>query len=67
MMEFQNLIASCPAEVGQTEQEAEARFSFLQGGYVEDYDLRGIFFFWGILFYFIVNNILVSDVYSLCS
>lgn len=39
-MEFQNLIASSPIEVGQ---EAEARFSFLQGGYVEDYNLRGIF------------------------
>ncbi|XP_047330742.1 2-(3-amino-3-carboxypropyl)histidine synthase subunit 2 isoform X2 [Impatiens glandulifera] len=39
MMEFQNLITSCPVEV-QEDQIEEARFSFLQGGYVEDVDLQ---------------------------
>ena len=39
-MEFQDVIASQPAEV---EDEAESRFSFFQGGYVEDFKLQGIF------------------------
>lgn len=35
VMEFQNLMTSFPVEV--RDQLEEARFSFLQGGYVEDY------------------------------
>ena len=37
-MEFQDLINSCPVEVNKSE---EARFSFLSGGYVEDFDQQG--------------------------
>ncbi|XP_062174033.1 uncharacterized protein LOC133879473 [Alnus glutinosa] len=37
VMEFRDLITSCPVEVNQPE---EARFSFLSGGYVEDVDLQ---------------------------
>ncbi|XP_071914293.1 uncharacterized protein [Coffea arabica] len=36
-MEFQDVVASQPAEV---EDEAESRFSFFQGGYVEDFKLQ---------------------------
>lgn len=45
-MEFQSLTTSSPVEVkGHLE---EARFSFLQGGYVEDFDSEGniISLFW---------------------
>jgi len=37
-MSFQDLISSCPAVVEN--QTKEARFSFLRGGYVEDFDLQ---------------------------
>ncbi|KAL3507051.1 hypothetical protein ACH5RR_032433 [Cinchona calisaya] len=37
VMEFQDVIASHTVEV---KKESEARFSFLQGGYVEDFDLQ---------------------------
>lgn len=40
VMEFQDLISSCPLQVNV---QPEARFSFLQGGYVEDSELQGIF------------------------
>lgn len=45
-MEFQNLMTSFPVEV--RDQLEEARFSFLQGGYVEDYVSEGNFMhlFW---------------------
>lgn len=44
-MEFQDLVASSPVDIENTRDEA--RFSFLQGGYIEDPDLQGIssFFF----------------------
>ncbi|XP_034680154.1 2-(3-amino-3-carboxypropyl)histidine synthase subunit 2-like [Vitis riparia] len=38
VMEFRDLISSSPVEVRN--QSEEARFSFLQGGYVEDFDLK---------------------------
>lgn len=41
-MAFQDLIAPCPAEVKNPSKEA--RFSFLHGGYVEDFDVQGKFF-----------------------
>ncbi|XP_028087399.1 uncharacterized protein LOC114288118 [Camellia sinensis] len=37
-MEFQNLMTSFPMEL--RDQLEEARFSFLQGGYVEDFELE---------------------------
>ncbi|KAM4105852.1 hypothetical protein ACB094_04G023800 [Castanea mollissima] len=37
VMEFQDLINSCPVEV---RNGSEARFSFFHGGYVEDFDLQ---------------------------
>lgn len=40
VMEFQNLIGSTPIKA--REQPEEARFSFLQGGYVEDLELQDI-------------------------
>lgn len=40
-MEFRDLISSSPVKVSH--QSEEARFSFLQGGYVEDFDLKGNF------------------------
>ena len=40
-MEFRDLISSSPLEVKN--QSEEARFSFLQGGYIEDFDLKGSF------------------------
>lgn len=40
-MEFQQLISSTPAE--SRNPSKEARFSFIQGGYVEDSDLQGSF------------------------
>lgn len=39
-MEFRDLIASTPVE---REQSKEARFSFIQGGYVEDLDQQGAY------------------------
>ncbi|XAR60132.1 hypothetical protein NMG60_11033384 [Bertholletia excelsa] len=39
LMEFQELINSAPVELKNQLQE-EARFSFLKGGYVEDFDLE---------------------------
>ncbi|KAK9268335.1 hypothetical protein L1049_000084 [Liquidambar formosana] len=41
MMEFWDLIRSSLVEVKK--QSGEARFSFLQGGYIEDVDLQGSF------------------------
>ncbi|KAI5657950.1 hypothetical protein M9H77_26743 [Catharanthus roseus] len=38
VMEFQDLIASSPVEV---KEQSEARFSFLEGGYVEESELQG--------------------------
>lgn len=38
-MEFQDLVASTP--VGTEITKKEARFSFIQGGYIEDPDLQG--------------------------
>lgn len=38
-MEFQDLIASSPVEV---KEQSEARFSFLEGGYVEESELQGL-------------------------
>ncbi|OMO49460.1 Diphthamide synthesis, DPH1/DPH2 [Corchorus olitorius] len=38
VMEFRDLISSSPLEV--TNQPEEARFSFLKGGYVEDFELQ---------------------------
>ena len=38
-MEFRDLINSSPLEVRK--QPEEARFSFLKGGYVEDFELQG--------------------------
>ncbi|XWS50764.1 hypothetical protein CRYUN_Cryun12cG0115700 [Craigia yunnanensis] len=40
VMEFRDLINSSPFEVRK--QPEEARFSFLKGGYVEDFELQGI-------------------------
>ena len=40
-MEFRDLISSSSLEVKN--QLEEARFSFLQGGYIEDFDLKGSF------------------------
>lgn len=40
-MEFRDLIASTPSV--EREQSEEARFSFIQGGYVEDLDLQGAY------------------------
>lgn len=40
MLEFQELMSLPQLEVG--DQKEEARFSFLYGGYVEDFDLQGI-------------------------
>ncbi|XP_020245685.1 diphthamide biosynthesis protein 2 isoform X2 [Asparagus officinalis] len=37
VMEFRDLVNSCTAEVGKGMVEDEARFSFLQGGYMEDF------------------------------
>lgn len=54
MIEFQDVIASRPVEV---EEESEARFSFLQGGYIEDFELQGISFFLRPHFNFFVNDI----------
>ncbi|XP_010249074.1 PREDICTED: diphthamide biosynthesis protein 2 [Nelumbo nucifera] len=39
VMEFGDLVASSSLEVGNKEEEA--RFSFFQGGYVEDFELQG--------------------------
>lgn len=39
-MEFQDLVASAPVGTENLGEE-EARFSFLQGGYIEDHDLQG--------------------------
>lgn len=39
-MEFRDLIASTPVE---REKSKEARFSFIQGGYVEDLDQQGAY------------------------
>lgn len=41
-MEFRDLINSATAEVVKGTVEAEARFSFLQGGYMEDFQPQGI-------------------------
>lgn len=41
-MEFQQLISS--TQTGVRSPSKEARFSFIQGGYVEDSDLQGIYF-----------------------
>lgn len=49
VMEFRDLISSSPVEVRN--QSEEARFSFLQGGYVEDFDLKGSF----------LSNLLLSE------
>lgn len=38
-MDFRDVISSTPSAA--TEQSKEARFSFIQGGYVEDLDLQG--------------------------
>lgn len=38
-MEFRDLIASTPSVA--REQSEEARFSFIEGGYVEDLDPQG--------------------------
>ncbi|GAA0173407.1 hypothetical protein LIER_27031 [Lithospermum erythrorhizon] len=38
VLEFRDLISSSPMEVNR--EVEEARFSFIQGGYVEDYDLQ---------------------------
>ncbi|XP_076951373.1 uncharacterized protein LOC143624692 [Bidens hawaiensis] len=38
VMEFQDLVDSTPA--GIENREEEARFSFIQGGYIEDHDLQ---------------------------
>lgn len=40
-MEFKDLIASTPSI--EREQSKEARFSFIQGGYVEDLDVEGAY------------------------
>ncbi len=40
-MEFRDLINSSPVEAKDTSEEA--RFSFMQGRYVEDFDLQGRF------------------------
>ena len=39
VMDFQDLVASTP--VGTEITKKEARFSFIQGGYIEDPDLQG--------------------------
>lgn len=44
MLEFQELMSLPQLEVGG--QKEEARFSFLHGGYVEDFDLQGILSFY---------------------
>lgn len=41
VMEFRDLIASTPSV--EKEQSEEARFSFIQGGYVEDLDQQGAY------------------------
>ena len=42
-MEFQDLVNS--TLVGSTDiSKKEARFSFIQGGYIEDPDFQGIYF-----------------------
>lgn len=43
-MEFRDLINLPQMEVGNQEEE-EARFSFLKGGYVEDFENQGSFYF----------------------
>lgn len=40
-MEFKDLIASTPSI--EREQSKEVRFSFIQGGYVEDLDVEGAY------------------------
>lgn len=50
-MEFRDLISSSPVEVRN--QSEEARFSFLQGGYIEDFDFKGSLL---PLFYFFCNG-----------
>lgn len=42
-MEFRDLINLPQMEVGN--QEEEARFSFLKGGYVDDFENQGSFYF----------------------
>ncbi|KAF5767925.1 putative diphthamide synthesis DPH1/DPH2 [Helianthus annuus] len=42
VMQFQDLVASTPVGVEKSGEEEEARFSFLQGGYIEDHDLQDI-------------------------
>lgn len=42
VMEFQDLVDSTPVCIENSEEEA--RFSFIQGGYIEDHDLQGISF-----------------------
>lgn len=41
-MEFRDLINSPPVE--EKDQAEEARFSFLKGGYMEDFDHQGMSF-----------------------
>lgn len=41
VMEFRDLIISSQLEVSK--QPEEARFSFLKGGYVEDFELQGTY------------------------
>lgn len=41
VLEFRDLIDSTPIKV---DTSSEARFSFLQGGYVEDFELQGILY-----------------------
>jgi len=41
-MEFRDLINLPQMEVG--DQEEEARFSFLKGGYIEDFENQGSFY-----------------------
>ena len=43
-MEFRDLINLPQMGVGNQEEE-EARFSFLKGGYVEDFENQGSFYF----------------------
>jgi len=43
-MEFRDLINLPQMEVGDQEEE-EARFSFLKGGYIEDFENQGSFHF----------------------
>lgn len=41
-MEFRDLISTSPVE--SRNQSEEARFSFLKGAYVEDFDIQGSYF-----------------------